>query len=103
SGALPIFAAILGAVGSRPLADAPAPALAERWIDYGSGAEVGPRCADAVSLLLPRDASLPRGRCGFGISGACEWLRDAVNRAPRRSFPPSLSRAASPADRERVV
>ena len=79
SGALPIFAATLGAVGSRPLADAPAPALAERWIDYGSGAEVGPRCADAVSLLLPRDASLPRGRCGFGISGAFEWLRDAVN------------------------
>jgi penicillin-binding protein 1B len=76
SGALPVFASILGEIGTRPLAPAPAPGLAARRVEYATGAEVGRGCAGAVELMLPREADLPRGRCGAG--GALDWLRDVI-------------------------
>ncbi len=79
SGALPIWAHILAAIGTRPLAPPVAPELAARWVDYATGAEVPERCEGAVRLMLPRDARLVRGaRCGPAFGGTLEWLRDAV-------------------------
>ncbi|HEX7061792.1 MAG TPA: penicillin-binding protein 1B [Woeseiaceae bacterium] len=80
SGALPIWARILAAIGTRPLAPATAPELAARWVDYATGAEVSERCEAAVRLMLPRDARLTRGgRCGLDLGGTLEWLRDTVH------------------------
>src|SRR5690606_12834449 len=77
TGALPVFAALIADIGTRPLVPAPAPGLVERHVAYDTGAEVGERCAGAVRLMLPREAALERGRgCGTGLAGAFEWLRN---------------------------
>jgi penicillin-binding protein 1B len=79
TGALPIFASLVAEIGTRTLVPAPAPGLVERHVIYDTGAEVGERCAGAVSLLLPRETELERGRCGFGLAGTLEWLRDRID------------------------
>ena len=83
TGALPIWAAIVGNLGSAPLAPVVPAGLEPRWIQYETGVEVSRFCADAVELMLPPDTVLESGpRCGFDLrrlgEGTVEWFREAI-------------------------
>lgn len=83
TGALPIWAAIVGDLGSAPLAPAAPADFERRWIQYETGVEVSRFCAGAVALMLPADAVLESGpRCGFDLrrlgEGTVEWFREAI-------------------------
>lgn len=81
SGALPIWARIVGSLGDAGYEPVPVGELADRWFDYDTGLAAAPGCADLVRLPLPAAAELagkpgcepgPEGAGGGGL----EWLRN---------------------------
>ena len=81
SGALPVWAAIVGELSTEGLRLVAPDGVDTVSVDYASGRVVSARCDEAVTLGVPADARLERGRgCGRGgIAGrALDWIRDRL-------------------------
>jgi penicillin-binding protein 1B len=88
SGALPIWSRLMAGLGTTSW-NAPMPeSLAEAWIDYPTGQQVGAGCAaDATPIAVPAGTQLPmKPGCGQQSNGidtivkrAGQWLRDIMH------------------------
>jgi penicillin-binding protein 1B len=65
TGALPIWADIMGRLKSASFEAVPPELIEDRWIDFGDGLETTAECsADAVLIAVPKDTKLPpRAQC----------------------------------------
>jgi penicillin-binding protein 1B len=88
SGALPVWARLMGGLGTTSW-NAPMPeALAETWIEYPTGLQVQAGCStDAAPIAVPVGTQIPMkpgcGSQGNGVAEivkrAGEWLRDIMH------------------------
>lgn len=76
TGALPIWARLVGSIPTRGYKAAPPEGLEEIWIDAVTGQRVAEGCPNAVRLAFLEGTAPDRGECGDSIGRkAVRWLK----------------------------
>jgi penicillin-binding protein 1B len=84
SGALAVWARLMGNVDARSWSLTMPEQLVDAWIEYPTGLAVEPGCVDdTIAVAIPKTAEVPyKAGCGPPnlIDRAGRWLRDIIGR-----------------------